>query len=305
MRRSTILTRALALVIGVPLLLALSAAATIYALDRSSGSIVSSGRERSYLLHVPPSYDPGKPAALVISLHGAALFPAVQRYLSAWDRLADEQGFLVVYPAASGFPPIWHVDRSPGRATDVRFIADLIDALQARYRIDPARIYVNGMSNGGGMAFVLSCTLSDRIAAIGMVSAAQSLAWDWCTDARPVPMIDFHGTADPVVPYDGGPSPAARNAVFPSVRGWAAAWAQRNHCAPEGVEATLAADATRLVYAHCAADASVELDTVLGGGHTWPGGRATPGWLVGPTSTDLDATRRMWTFFQQHPLAGR
>jgi polyhydroxybutyrate depolymerase len=305
MNARKIVTRALALGLGVPLLLGLLAAATLYALDRSDGSIVSSGRAREYLLHVPDSYDRGKPAALVISLHGAALFPAVQRYLSGWDRLADEQGFIVAYPSAGGFPKIWHVDHGPGRSADVRFIADLIDTLSARYRIDPARIYVNGMSNGGGMAFVLSCTLSDRIAAVAMVAAAHSLEWSWCTDPRPVPMIDFHGTADPVVPYAGGPSPSAHDAVFPSVASWAAAWAQRNRCAPRGLESPLAADATRLLYVDCAGGATVELDTIVGGGHTWPGGGATPRWLVGPTSTDVDATRRMWAFFLQHPLAGR
>ena len=81
---------------------------------------------------------------------------------------------------------------------DVRFISELIDKLEAAYNIDPARIYANGFSNGGGMAFVLSCTLSDRIAAVGMVGAAQTLPWSWCTDHRPVPMIAFHGTADPI-----------------------------------------------------------------------------------------------------------
>ena len=85
--------------------------------------------------------------------------------------------------------------REPGLARDVRFISELIDKLEAAYNIDPTRIYANGLSNGGGMAFVLSCTLSDRIAAVGMVGAAQTLPWSWCTDRRPVPMIavSWHG----------------------------------------------------------------------------------------------------------------
>src|SRR5437899_12772654 len=92
-----------------------------------------------------------------------------------------------------------------GLMRDVRFISELIDTLRAAYNIDRTRIYANGMSIGGGMAFVLSCTLSDRIAAVGMVSAAQSLAASWCTDPRPVPMIEFHWAADPIVPYGRGP----------------------------------------------------------------------------------------------------
>src|SRR5947209_15439212 len=97
-----------------------------------------------------------------------------------------------------------------GLMRDVRFISELIDTLRAAYNIDPTRIYANGLSIGGGMAFVLSCTLSDRIAAVGMVAAAQSLPSSWCTDHRPVPMIAFHGTADPIVPYQGGDRKSTR-----------------------------------------------------------------------------------------------
>ena len=90
---------------------------------------------------------------------------------------------------------------------DVRFISDLIDRLMAEYNIDPARIYANGLSNGGGMSDVLACTLSDRIAAIGGVSGAVPASRaDECHPPRAVPVIAFHGTADPIVPYSGGES---------------------------------------------------------------------------------------------------
>src|SRR6266704_4762745 len=115
------------------------------------------------------------------------------------------QGFIVVYPSGSDVPKIWHVDRGAGLVRDVAFISALIDTLEAAYNIDPPRIYSNGLSAGGGMAFVLSCTLSDRIAAVGLVAAAQPMDWSWCTDQRPVPVIAFHGAADPIVPYQGGP----------------------------------------------------------------------------------------------------
>jgi polyhydroxybutyrate depolymerase len=161
------------------------------------------------LLYVPRRYDRTRPTPLVISTHAAALWPAAQMETSQWNRLAESQGFITVYPSGVGGaagPRIWHVDRGAGLITDVRFISELIDTLEAVYNVDPTRIYANGLSNGGGMAFVLSCVLSDRIAAVGMVAAAQSLPWSWCTDRRAVPMIAFHGTADPVVPYRGGSS---------------------------------------------------------------------------------------------------
>src|SRR5206468_832985 len=119
---------------------------------------------------VPQSYDRAKPTPLVISMHGAAGWPAQQKNLSGWNRLAESQGFIVVYPSGSDVPKIWHVDRGAGLVRDVAFISALIDTLEAAYNIDPTRIYANGLSAGGGMAFVLSCTLSDRIAGVGLVA---------------------------------------------------------------------------------------------------------------------------------------
>jgi polyhydroxybutyrate depolymerase len=185
---------------------------------------------------------------------------------------------------------------------DVRFISDLIDTLKTTYNIDPERIYADGFSLGGGMAFVLSCALSDRVAAVGMVSAAQTLPWSWCTDTRAVPMIAFHGTAD-LVPYEGGPSPDPFNPLtFPAVRNWTANWARRNRCKFEPNDSVVAADVTRLEYTHCGNDAGVVLYTIRGGGHAWPGGKPLPEWIVGHTSRNVDATGEMWEFFRQHRL---
>jgi len=253
---------------------------------------------------VPGSYDRAKPTPLVISMHAAMNWPSFQMNLSRWNHAADEHGFIVVYPAgAGGGPKSWSMkgQRTPSRMPDVVFISELIDTLQASYNIDPARIYANGMSNGGGMAFALSCTLSHRIAAVGAVAAAETLPWSWCQDSRPVPMIAFHGTADRFTPYHGGkvwlaPEP------FPSIPEWTASWARRNRCAPAPIESPAAADATRLEYTDCANHASVVLYAIRGGGHTWPGGTPMAEWMVGPTSRSIDATSVMWAFFQEHPL---
>lgn len=113
----------------------------------------------------------------------------------------------------------------------VRFISDLIDKLEAEYNIDPTRIYADGISNGGGMAFALSCRLSDRIAAVGAVAAAQTLPWNECGDPKPVPTVAFHGTADPFAPYQGGKSRDPFNQVmFPAIPDWTARVARRNQC---------------------------------------------------------------------------
>lgn len=298
--RTRVLGAALAIV-ALPLVLVPIEAVSYYVRNRSNGSIVSSGEMRKYLLHVPASYDRAKPTPLVISMHGGALWDAAQKEISQWNPVADREGFIVVYPsgARGNGPGHWRMGDRAGR--DVAFISDLIDKLSAEYNIDPARIYANGLSNGGGMSFVLSCTLSHRIAAVGMVAAAQLLPWSWCTDTRPVPMIAFHGTADPVVPYTGGKTWVAARA-FPHVPTWTANWAQRNRCVPEPVDSAVAANVTRRTYTGCADDASVELYTIRGGGHDWPGGRPLPEWLCGPTSYGIDATSQMWAFFREHPL---
>lgn len=290
--------------ISLPVLVVLVDAVSFKVANRTNGSFVSDGRTREYLLHVPRSYDRARPTPLVISLHGAGGWPAQQMQLSRWNRLADAQGFIVVYPSAAqgAGPRVWHVERGAGLMGDVRFIAALIDTLEAAYSIDPTQVYANGVSNGGGMTFALSCTLSDRIAAFGLVAAAQTLEWDWCTDLRPAPMVAFHGTADPEIPYNGGSSWMAPD-TFPSVLAWTRSWSRRNRCAPHPVDSAVAPGVTRRSYTGCADQASVVLYTLAGGGHTWPGGERMPEWFVGRTSRGIDATRLMWEFFRAHPLS--
>jgi polyhydroxybutyrate depolymerase len=290
--------------ISLPALLALCEAVSFSIANRPNGAFVSSGQKRDYLLYVPRSYDPTTPTPLVISLHAAGLWGAAQQQTSRWNEMAERHGFIVVYPSGAGGagPRMWQVDRTAGLLRDVRFIAELIDTLEAAYHIDPARIYANGLSNGGGMSFVLSCTLSDRIAAVGMVAAAQTLEWSWCTDRRPVPMIAFHGTADRMTPYHGGRSPVPNTGVFPSVPTWTANWARRNRCETTPIDSVVAADVIRREYPDCADGAAVVLYTIRGGGHSWPGGKPLPEWFVGPTSTSVDATSVMWKFFREHPL---
>ena len=296
MNRKTFIGAVLIL-ITLPVVLAATEAISFYVRNRNNGSIVSSGQKREYLLYVPDNYDRTRPTPLVISMHGAGGWPAQQMNLSGWNRLADEHGFIVVYPSGRGVPRVWHL----GLMQDVRFISELIDSLEAAYNIDSTRIYADGLSNGGGMAFVLSCTLSDRIAAVGMVAAAQLLPWSRCTDHRPVPMISFHGTADPMTPYNGGRTWVAPE-PFPSIPTWTANWARRNRCEPKPVESAVAADVMRREYTHCADDATVVLYTIQGGGHSWPGGKPLPEWFVGPTSRSIDATNQMWAFFRAHRL---
>ena len=298
-RTAMVITAAL---ICLPAVVAGLEAARYFAVNRSGGTIVSAGETREYTLHVPPGYDAHRPTPLVISIHGASIWPAAQQALSQWDRVADREGFIVLYPSGhtgSG-PP--HFD-----AEDVTFIADLIDSVERTHNIDRSRIYANGLSNGGGLSFLLSCTMPDRIAAVGLVAAAHLFAPSLCKDLRPVPMIAFHGTADNDTPYAGGKSGKSwiLPMRFPSIPAVTAGWAKRNQCAPTPVESRVASDVTRLEYTQCVTNAPAVLYTIHGGGHTWPGGDAAylPEWFVGKTTQSIDASSLMWDFFSTHPKA--
>ena len=280
----------------LPLLIAAILGAAFFFRNRNNGSIIVDGETRAYLVHVPPGYDRSHAVPLVISMHGAGGWPAQQMRMTRWNRLADRDGFIVVYPSgkdAAG-PRIWH-------ASDVTYITRLIDRLERDYNIDRTRIYANGFSNGGGMTFVLSCTISDRLAAVGLAGAAQPLPWSWCRDARPIAMIAIHGTDDRFAPYRGGQSPIVPEGhPFPSIPVWVEKWARRNRCAPDPAASRVARDVIRTTYARCAA--AVVFFTVEGGGHQWFGGRRLPEWFVGHDPRTIDTTAEMWAFFKAHRL---
>ena len=303
--RGRVLAAAL-LLITLPALLTVGEAAWYHHWIAENGTIASSGIDRAFHLYVPPSYDRSTPAPLVISMHGAGMRAVAHMHTSQWNRVADRHGFIVVYPSAikGRGPLVWEFGDDRGATLiDVRFIADLIDHVAGAYNIDRTRIYANGLSNGGGMSFALSCTMSDRIAAVGLVGPAFTVPWEWCMDPRPVPMIAFHGTDDTATPYHGGKTwIAPPGMAFPDIPTAVANWSRRNRCAAEATDMRVAADVTRRTYANCANNASVHFYTIEGGGHTWPGGGPLPEWFVGTTTHTIDASQLMWEFFREHPL---
>lgn len=289
-------------IIGAFLLLVL----TLYILlriemNRTNGELISSGEKRTYLLYVPPGYDPSKPAPLMINIHGFAQWPRNQMLVSGWNDLADEYNFIVVYPEGRGFPLRWTNNGSePGTSQDVQFISDLIDKLSSEYSIDPQRIYVSGLSNGAGESFALSCYLSDRIAAFGGVAGAYVLPWQDCKPSRPVPAIIFHGTADPIVPFTGGSE--SHTGTLPDISTWVSQLAGRNGCDAIPVPLPAGGEVRGFQSTGCSQGAEVDYYIIVGGGHSWPGGGYLPAFIVGHTTKDINASRVMWEFFQQHPL---
>ncbi len=272
-------------------------------MNKTNGQIISSGEKRKYLLYVPENYDPNTLTPLVITIHGFAQWPANQMRVSKWNELADQYGFIVVYPSGTGFPLRWRVSEDPknpgGPGKEIAFFSDLIDKLQDKYNIDPSRIYANGLSNGGGMTLLMACNLSDRITAIGSVAGAYLFDFENCRPNRTVPAIFFHGKADTIVPYEGGSS--RRSLSVPDIPRFVHSYAQQNGCNGPTVEMDTA-NISGIRYSDCSENATVIFYTVADGGHTWPGGSPLPKWITGKTTQEIDATRLMWEFFQEFSI---
>jgi polyhydroxybutyrate depolymerase len=199
---------------------------------------------------------------------------------------------------------------------DVQFFRDVVTDLSQFANVDPSRIYVNGFSNGGGMAIRIACEAEDIVAAAGSVSGVITAIPDNCAPSRPVPLIAFHGTEDPILYYEGGeasfppvlawllgmrspPEPERPRSVTLAAEVWVAEWAELNGClSTKDIPAT--GDTSSVRYADCRDDAGVVFYTIGGGGHTWPGGGWIP--LMGKTSQDISASAAMWGFFETYSL---
>jgi polyhydroxybutyrate depolymerase len=195
---------------------------------------------------------------------------------------------MVVYPQAAGDPAEWNLEAENN--PDLDFMRDMIAYLEAHLNVDPKRIYATGISNGGGMANRMGCSMADMIAAIAPVSGSYWY-WEACDPARPLPVAAFHGDADNVVPYEGF---EVGEENLPQIEAWAAAWAERNQCGTATAEIYNFGEVVGKSWQNCAADATVTLYTIAGGKHTWPG--STNG------TQDIDASDAILAFFGQHSL---
>ncbi len=261
-------------------------------------TLVSGGRTRKYILHVPPSYTGAEPLPLVLNLHGYGSNAREQAFYSGLPTKADKAGFIVVTPLGTGDEPHWNfLGIGASAPDDVAFIDYLLDTMMSDLCIDQARVYSAGISNGAAMSVTLACRLSDRIAAIAPIAGLFFV--DGCAADRPVPVITFHGTHDEYVPFEGGGVRSSSLPVRP-VEESLHDWATHNGCA-EDPETTRVSGSVRLIrYQGCDQGATVELYVIEGGGHTWPGAIDIP-WL-GATTHEISAADLMWAFFEAHPM---
>ena len=271
-------------------------------------TLTRDGRERSYLLYVPASVDWSQPVPLVFVFHGGTGNGKSARIMSGFNEVAFQNRFIVVYPDGSGrlsdeIILTWNGGDCCGYAQqenvdDVGFTRAIVAELQSQANIDPKRIYATGLSNGGILSQRLACEASDLFAAVAPV--AGTLNFQPCKPSQPVSVIEFHGTADNHIPYEGGfGSESLVNVDFESVLDSVGFWTSFNRCASTSLTESFA-DIQHETWTGCADSTAVELYTIIGGGHAWPGGRG--GWPGSdePTQT-ISATQLIWEFFVAHP----
>jgi polyhydroxybutyrate depolymerase len=276
------------------------------------GTLQSGGRPRTFLYRDPPSTAGGL-RPLVIGLHGRLGDGASQEKLTGFSQLAAREGLVLVFP--DGLQRSWADARGATPASrdgvdDVAFISALIDLFVAQHRADPSRVYLMGMSNGGFMTLTAACALAGKVAAAVSVTGLMSTALaQSCKPSRPVPVALVLGDADPLVPYRGGELPGGRGTVL-SGRESTDFWVAANGCSgsplSEPIPDADPKDGTRslrLRWTSCRGGAEVDLVTVTGGGHTWPGGYQYLGeGFIGRTSRDFSASELAWDFLRRFSL---
>jgi polyhydroxybutyrate depolymerase len=277
------------------------AATTAIPVGRSSQTISVGGTLRTYHLYRPAGLP--NPAPLVVMLHGGFGSGSQAERSYGWDQQADRAHFLVAYP--DGLNHAWNAgggccgEPAMDGVNDVAFITGMVTAIGRRLRLDPSRLYATGISNGGIMAYRLAC--DTRIfAAIGPDSAT---LLGPCPHPGPVSVIHIHGTADHNIPYNGGRGDGIAHIDGPAVPSVIAGWRRTDSCATPVV--TVRPPVTTSV-ATCPDGRAVELITIQGAGHQWPGAPDRPliQRILGtdPPSTALSATAVIWQFFARHPM---
>jgi polyhydroxybutyrate depolymerase len=249
---------------------------------------------RPYKVDLPPRYDPAKPAPLLLALHGyGADGNDVAASSFGVSALALAHGAFVAHP--DGTPDqrgarFWDATDSccnfgGARVDDVAYLSAVVDDVAAHYAIDPKRVWVLGLSNGGFMSHRLACDGADKFAAIVSVAGATWNDPGRCKPNSRVSVLEVHGAADPVVRYEGSTSVSVgRGGPFPSVDTTVARSAAEEGCAgalatfgtQTGFDGEHPGGETEVArWTGCPAGVDVERWKMLGGRHI---PRFTPAW---------------------------
>lgn len=275
-------------------------------------SMTVDGRERAYILHVPPQARSTTPLPLLVVLHGTYGSGRKMQFGLGFDPYADQRGFMVAYPDAyQGMR--WNdgrgtLDSTRAGVDDVRFLTQMVDAIATHGRLDRTQVYVTGASNGGMMAYRLGCETSGVFTGIAPVIAnIPAPIAESCAPQVPLSVLSINGDADPFIPFNGGQ--VCADVRYGCEKGFVIAtdaslerFALASGCADRTQVTTLpptVGDGTSVElhrYPGCVGGAQVQLYVVRGGGHVWPP-RSPQTPSAGTASANLDATRTITDFF--------
>jgi polyhydroxybutyrate depolymerase len=238
-------------------------------------------QSRSYVLHVPAAYDGSKPVPLVVDFHPLGGSGPSERSGSPYPAQTDPEGVIMAFPSGMRGPSggAWNVGPCcVANTDDVAFAKAMVAKIQQTACIDPKRIYAVGFSMGGGMSHYLACHAADVFAAVA--PAAFDLLKeniDDCKPSRPITVVSFRGTSDPIVPYAGGYSAVVSGMpiTFLGAKTTFEKWAEINQCtgSPSAEDGQGCS-----TYSNCQDGVEVALCTKQGGGHE--AGNAAVGWPV-------------------------
>jgi polyhydroxybutyrate depolymerase len=253
---------------------------------------------RSYRLAVPSDYRPSVASPLILLFHGSGSNALQTSAYTQMPKRAARVGYLVATPDAQDGQ--WQLSPPGARTADLAFVSALVSDLSSRYCVDRSRIYAAGISLGSEFASIVACTPADRIAAVGLVAAEFLLS----PCPGPIPVVAFHGTADPIVAYrQGGIGAALPGRPVIGVEENLAHWARLDGCASGPRLHQVGTMVVRRTWSGCRGGSAVVLYSVLGGGHTWPGSPVDLSTAVfGATTHQVDATGLMLAFFGRHRL---
>lgn len=270
------------------------------------------------MVHFPPNFNTSTQRALVLNLHGGSGNMVNAQGFSMLNPVADQNNFIVAWPQGYGIAPpgfSWADGRNTSAdqagVDDIGFIDKLIDTLITRYNVDTNRIYICGFSNGGFMVQRLACQLPDRFAAMASLgSSMDTVLYQNCNPSKPVPMAFFNGTADPAMPYGGGPMQNPQVTPVVPVDTTVQFWVAHNNCQTANpvfnFPDTFTTDnstAELYNFTSCDCNADVKFYKLINGGHTWPGVYvASQASVLGNTNRDINASVELWDFFNIHTL---